>query len=515
MQPGGPLDRAGARPRLSRTRNPKLEKLNLKPETRNVELEPWNLKPSSRSFGVLGWSCALLAFAAAAAATAGTLPSPVERALRKGGIGRDRVAVWVGEVGARRPRLSLNAAAPTNPASVMKLLTTYAAIEMLGPAYTWKTRFFALAPIEDGVLHGDLHLQGGGDPALTLERFWLLLRSLRAGGLSKVRGDLVIDRGLFAPGGSAPFDENRLRAYNVAPDALLLNFGTLRFDFAPARDTVGVRFEPQPEDFALSNRLSLSQAPCGEWKDGVRIERGESAAGTNEVVLSGTYPAACGEKTWNLAVLDSPQLVFGIFRSLWRELGGSFAGRLREAPVPEGARLLAETESPPLAQIIRDINKWSNNVMARQLYLTLGAQAGARPAREADAEAALRAWLARRNLDFPELAIENGAGLSRRARLSAASTARLMQVAWSGALMPEFVASLPLTAVDGTMRKRLKDSAGRAHVKTGTLDGVKTVAGYVLGRSGRRWIVVFFIRHADGPAARAAQDALIEWVQRQ
>ncbi|GAB4179640.1 MAG: D-alanyl-D-alanine carboxypeptidase/D-alanyl-D-alanine-endopeptidase [Rhodocyclaceae bacterium] len=462
---------------------------------------------------------ALLAWGGAAPAWAQGLPPAVDGALRAGGIARHQAAILVQEVGSPRPRLSLNARVPMNPASVMKLVTTYAALELLGPAYTWKTQALALSAPEDGVLRGDLWLRGGGDPALAFERFWLLLRALRAGGVAEIRGDLVLDRSLFAPEATTPFDANALRAYNVAPDALLLNFGALRFDFAPrpAIGSVEPRVEPQPDGLTVSNRLRLSDAPCGEWKDDIRIERSRTAAGAIEVVLSGPYPAACGEKSWNLAVLDTPQLVFGLFRGLWRELGGRFSGKLREAPVPEGARLLAETESPPLAQIVRDINKWSNNAMARQLYLTLGAEAGARPARETDAEAAVRAFLAHRKLDFPELVMENGAGLSRRARLSAASTARLLQSAWSSARMPEFIASLPLVATDGTMRKRLagNGAAGQGHLKTGSLEGVKTLAGYVLGRSGRRWIVVFFIRHPDGAAARAAQDALIEWVQRQ
>jgi D-alanyl-D-alanine carboxypeptidase/D-alanyl-D-alanine-endopeptidase (penicillin-binding protein 4) len=170
-----------------------------------------------------------------------------------------------------------------------------------------------------------------------------------------------------------------------------------------------------------------------------------------------------------------------------------------------------------LAEVVRDINKFSNNVMARQLFLTLGMAAGKRPARLEDGDRALREWLALRGLDFPELVLENGSGLGRQTRISPANMARLLQTGWRSAVMPELIASLPVSAVDGTMRKRLKENgvAGQAHIKTGSLEGVKTIAGYLLDRSGRRWVIVFFVNHAKAVAAGPAQDALLEWAHAQ
>ena len=227
-------------------------------------------------------------------------------------------------------------------------------------------------------------------------------------------------------------------------------------------------------------------------------------------------PLACGEKTWNLGVLNHPGYVAALFRSLWTELGGSLGGTLRSGPVPAGAHLLASSESPALAEIVRDINKYSNNVMARQLFLTLGAESGhrPRPATIADGDAAVRTWLAEHSLNFAELVLDNGSGLSRRERISAENLARLLSLAWKSPLMPEFISSLPLAAIDGTMKKRLKQNAvaGQAHIKTGSLEGVKAIAGYVLDRSGRWQIVVFLVNHANASAAQAAQDALLQWV---
>jgi D-alanyl-D-alanine carboxypeptidase/D-alanyl-D-alanine-endopeptidase (penicillin-binding protein 4) len=194
-------------------------------------------------------------------------------------------------------------------------------------------------------------------------------------------------------------------------------------------------------------------------------------------------------------------------------MGGAWGGHVREGAVPPEARLLHTHESAPLAQMIRDINKFSNNVMARQLYLTLATASSEPPARPELAAETVRHWLAVKGIPAPELAVENGAGLSRSDRLSAASLAALLQAAWASAVMPEFIASLPLAAVDGTMKKRLIGDpvAGQAHVKTGLLSDVRAMAGYVLDRKGRRKAVVMLMNHPNAPDAEAATDALLRW----
>ena len=466
-------------------------------------------------FALLLASALLLTPAHARAQSRQRLPIPVARALRAAGIPSTAVAVLVQPADSQRPRLSVNADRALDPASVMKLVTTYAALGMLGPAYTWKTEAWIDGRLDHGVLDGDLYLKGGGDPILTYQRFWLLLARLRATGLKRINGDLVQDRSLFDVGKTAPIDDQPLRPYNVVPDALLLDFNALRLELVPdpVRDRLAVLPEPLPDGLAIDNRIKLDEDSCGDWKGGLRPELSE-IGGQETLRLSGSYPRSCGEQTWRLGGLPHRQYVDGVFRSLWRQLGGSIGGGSREGVVPGDAQLLVSIESPPLAVVIRDINKFSNNVMARQLFLTLGAAAGNRPADEADAAAAVRAWLATRRLDFPELTLDNGSGLSRRARISAESLARLLASAWKSPLMPEFVSSLPLAAVDGTMEKRLRFDAvaGQAHIKTGTLDGVKAIAGYVHDRAGRWQIVVFLVNHPKAAQAQAAQDALLQWV---
>ncbi|MCK9380678.1 MAG: D-alanyl-D-alanine carboxypeptidase/D-alanyl-D-alanine-endopeptidase [Sulfuritalea sp.] len=451
-------------------------------------------------------------------AAANDLPAPVAQALKGAGIPVAAAAVWVREVDAARPRLAVNARLAMNPASTMKLVTTYAALDLLGPAYAWKTEAFASGALNDGVLSGDLYLRGGGDPKLTYDRFERLLRQIRARGIREIRGDLVLDRGAFAISAAEPghFDAQPMRPYNVAPDALLVNFKAVTLQLIPdlEKRTLNVTMEPAPTNLDLVNKITLGNGNgCGDWKERLRADVFSHGL-TTRVVLTGAFPQSCGEQRWNLAVEEHPQFVLGVFLQLWAELGGSLAGGVREGPVPVDARAVGVLPSPTLAEVVRDINKFSNNVMARQLFLTLGMEAGRRPASAEDGAAAIRSWLDARGLGVPELVLENGSGLSRRERISAESLGRLLQAAWKSSVMPELMASLPVTATDGTMKKRLKQNgvAGQAHIKTGSLEGVRSIAGYVLDKNGRRWIVVFFVNHAHAGAAQAAQDALLEWV---
>jgi D-alanyl-D-alanine carboxypeptidase/D-alanyl-D-alanine-endopeptidase (penicillin-binding protein 4) len=464
------------------------------------------------------------------------LPAPMAKALQSAGIPQSAVAVLVQEVDGRRPSVAFNTQKALNPASVMKLVTTYAALELLGPAYTWSTGAYASAPVSNGRLAGDLYLKGSGDPKLSFEQFWLLLRQLRVRGIEHIDGDLVLDRSAFQLPDYDPaaFDNLPLRPYNVGPDALLLSFKSVRLRLVATPNgnvngntpgkVLAQAAEAMPAQIDVTNLIRLdAAAACGDWKEALRADLGMHGERAH-LVLTGSYPAACGEKLWNLAVLDHPHYVLGVFRQLWQELGGSLAGGVRDGAVPEQARLLASSESAPLAEVVRDINKFSNNVMARQLFLTLGhalesakgdaTTVGKKPLRPEDADIVVHLWLARKNLVFPELVLDNGAGLSRRERISADSLGRLLAAAWKSPVMAEFMSSLPVVGVDGTMTRHLQQNGvtGHAHIKTGSIEGVKAIAGYVLDRAGRRQIVVILVNHANAAAAQQALEALLEWV---
>jgi len=479
---------------------------------------------------------ALCCLSGQAAAESSSLPAAVLQALKTAGIPPQAVAILVQPLDAAQPVLRHQATMPMNPASLMKLLTTLAALEILGPAYTWRTEALAVGSSENGVLAGDLYLRGSGDPKFTYDRLWLLLRELRGRGLREIRGDLILDGSAFAPVEHDPalFDGKPLRPYNVGPDALLFNFATLHLTLWPdekAGGVIKVLGEPLPASFEIINRLQASDATqCGEWR-----ERLEAKLTPTQVILSGAFPRVCGEKRWHLAGLPNATLLHGVFTRLWRELGGQFSGQVKTGVAPPLATSLASSESAPLGELVRDINKYSNNVMARQVFLTLGAgpsQASVPPVggsepglrargaikvgagETAAAELAIKQWLAQKSLDFPELVIDNGAGLSRRARISAANLARLLATGWTSPVMPEYLASLPIAAIDGTVKKKFNGNgfAGQAHLKTGSLEGVRGIAGYLTDQHGQRHLVVFMVNHPKASEAQPAFDALLEWL---
>jgi len=468
--------------------------------------------------------CLVLALLSPIALLAGAqtnLPPPVARALAAAKISPGSVAVLVQEVGASRPLLSVNPRTPMNPASVMKLVTTYAALELLGPAYRWKTEAYTAGPVREGVLEGDLVLKGYGDPKLDLEAFWILLRGMRGKGLREIRGDLVLDRSHFARPSGDPgrFDGDAFRPYNVLPDALLVNFNSLRFAFAPEPEqgTVRLYVEPRPPALEVVNILRLTEGACPRGQAFRDMLKATFEPEKPRAIFAGGYPPSCGETDLHVALLAPDQHVAGMMRQLWAETGGAWSGAVRDGLVPPGAVLLHAMDSQTLAEAVRDTNKLSNNVMARQLYLTLGAESAGAPATSDKAAAAVRTWLARKDIPAPELVLENGSGLSRAERISAGSLASLLQAAWRSAVMPEFIASLPVAAVDGTMRRRLVGStvAGQAHIKTGLLSDVRAMAGYVLDRGGGRHVVVMLVNHPGAHESQPAMDALLRWVYEQ
>jgi D-alanyl-D-alanine carboxypeptidase/D-alanyl-D-alanine-endopeptidase (penicillin-binding protein 4) len=445
------------------------------------------------------------------------IPAPVSQALAAAGIPESAVGLYVHDVTASRPIVAHGAERAFNPASTMKLVTTYGALELLGPAYTWNTEIYVAGALENETLTGDLVIKGYGDPKLGFENFWRMLRSLRARGIRDIRGDVILDRTHFAAEDYDPasFDEQPLRPYNTGPDALLINFKVVMIDFVPTTDGVRLITEPVLPTLQIVNNVLVDDAPCGDWLSRLKIES-EGSSDSARLIIGGTYARDCGERTRSFSLLSHRAYVAGLFTQLWTDLGGTVSGAVRDGQLPPGARLVLSTQSDALAEVVRDINKYSNNVMARQLFLTLGAFGEGAPGTVEKARNTIRQWLTQKGIAMPELALDNGSGLSRIERISAKSMGELLLAAFRSAVMPEFLASLPVVAADGTMRKRLSNAgvAGQAHIKTGTLSSVRAIAGYVLDARGRRVVVVFIVNHANAANAQAAQDALLGWVYR-
>ena len=453
------------------------------------------------------------------------LPEPVEEALARHRLPAESLSVWVGEAAGGKPLVSHRAEVPRHPASTIKLLTTLAALEELGPDHGWETDVYVTGPVRRGRLEGDLVLVGSGDPFLVVEQLWRLLAAVRARGLEEVAGRLVIDNSRFSVAGEPPpgdFDGEPYRAYNAPPDALLVNFNALEVVLEPRDGEVRVWTEPPVAGLRVQNRVTLSAGGCA--RRSLRFDvSGALATGSAldaplpAISVSGRLPRGCPRRSFPRSVVPPVRFADGVVRALWAQMGGRIDGGLALASVPATATRWHRHRSPPLAAIVRGINKFSNNVMARNLLLTLGAERFGPPGTPAKGRRAVSAWLERSGIDVPHLALVNGSGLSRETRISPRGLAEVLLAGERSRFRPEFAGSLPLASLDGTMRSRLMGhgEASRVRIKTGRLDGVVAMAGYVRTARGRTLAVVAIQEHPGvhrkGSGA-AVQDALLVWL---
>ena len=442
----------------------------------------------------------------------GQLPPEVDAALQRAKVPREALHVVVLDTALNAPaRLSVSAQTPVNPASLMKLVTTTAALDLLGPAFVWHTPVYVEGVVRDGTLQGHVYLRGSGDPRLVVERLWLLLRRVQGLGIQKIQGDIVLDHAAFdiAPRDAGGFDGEPLRPYNAAPDALLVNFKSLLIQFVPDRaaNLARIQVEPPLAGVQMPTSVPLSTEACTDYRSGLRADWSDPA----RIKFAGSFPASCGEKTWPVAYSAPTQFAARAVLGMWQQLGGQLVGQVRDGAVPANLQPAFSVASAALSETIRDINKYSNNVMAQQLFLTLSQQQRGVGSLDASREVVQRWWRERVGGEAPVL--DNGSGLSRDERISAQGLGRLLQVAWGSPHMSELMSSLPITGLDGTL-KRSKSQAV-AHLKTGSLRDVAGVAGYVDTASGKRWVLVAILNHPNANAARPALDALMDWVAQQ
>ena len=446
-------------------------------------------------------------------------PSEVRAVLTKNKLSAANLSVYVQDVRESAPLLTVNAQQARKPASVMKVLTTVVALHELGPTFRFRTDVYADMAVDKGIVQGNLYLQGNGDPFLVTESFWRLLKDLRHLGLAHVTGDLVIDGSGFsvAEAYSGDFDGHLSRAYNVLPHATLVNFFATRFKFFadPNNDAVRIVVDPPMSTLQIDNRIKLTEARCsnGNRKVDMRILQTDPVA---KIEFTGKFPKSCGPYELLRAVASPAPFVFGAFKPMWAEMGGRIDGIGREGLVPKSAVRVFRAHSRPLAELLHFINKYSNNVMTRNLLLALGAQAYGAPGTAEKGRRAISDWLTLQDLGAAQLRVDNGSGLSRKAQVSSLTLARVLLKAWHSELMPEFVSTLPLSALDGTLRKRFKktDLKGKLHMKTGLLNGVRSIAGFMRTRSGRDFVVVSLQneRGVDNYSGTRVQDALLTWL---
>ena len=460
---------------------------------------------------------ALICWAPVWAWPAASLPPPLSQVMLLQRLPPSAVSVVVMDPNTGKIVIGQNTDTARSPASTVKLITTYAALDQLGPAYSWHTRASMRGTRNGGVLEGDLILQGGGDPYMTLERWWSFAHALRSKGLQAIHGDIVVDNTAFSlpADDAAAFDGKPNRSYNVLPDALMVNFQSIEFTLASnaATGRVEIAASPSPANLTIENHVRFAGGRCSRAAGRVDFE--VASGGWDRVAFSGALSPDCAPRTITRVLLKPPTYAFGTFLELWRELGGEFTGKLRIEPSPADALELLNFESLSLGEIVRLTNKYSSNLLARHLLLTMGAERFGNPATPEKGAAAMNEWSRARALDLEDIDIDNGSGLSRSTRISVLQMARTLSAAYRSPYAPEFMASLPLAGIDGTLRSRMKNSpAGAVRLKTGHIDGVSGVAGYVTTSSGKTFVLVSLVNHprADFGAGEPLHAALVAWI---
>lgn len=458
------------------------------------------------------------------------IPSRVAQQFSDAGIPPEAVGFHVRRVDAKQAFASVNGELPYQLASTAKLITSMAALDLLGPNHRWRTWAFAKGPVREGRLEGDLLIVGGGNAMLGTAALRRWFVDLHAEGLNDVSGDIVVDRSGFAltaeDHASAPQPDPD-RPHHVLPDAFTVDEGLLRIQVVPGvKAGATVRLDPPLAGVQVVQNLArggcavyvAASSPPGPVRPGEWMPM--------RLQLSGQIGPDCPAQTLRLVPMPPHEFTSRAVAALWAETGGRLTGRVLDRDRSVGAAVvqrdpeggfelpLSSHGSELLPQVVHELNKTSNNLLARNLMLSLAPGFPLRPATLAAARERVRGWLRQKGLAAGDIEVDTGSGLSRRERGKPRAMVDLLVQAWNGPMSKWLVDSLPVAGVDGTLAGRMRDgpAAGRAMLKTGTLLDTRALAGYVRGRSGQVYAVAVLVNHPNAPAAAPALDALIEWL---
>ncbi len=480
------------------------------------------------------------------------------------------------------PLLSYQPDIARTPSSTMKLVPSFIALDTLGADFVWHTRVYHTGLIIDDTLYGDLIIQGSGDPKMTHERLQQLLYQVQASGIRHIDGDMIVDSAVFhsVTKDLAAFDNAPLRPYNASPDGFLVNFSTIGIKSYPADNgSASLTYTPQLANYQMPSRIDVRQAACGQARYSLAPKWQ-----TNRLVLNTDLPNSCQEHAFYIAYPDAKEFAARVIAAKWQELGNTLSGTVITQETPydpakktKPAKGLAALPMSPLPivsyaslnlrQQVHDINHFSNNVMAEQVALSIGAyhqkNLTVNDANKSihgktidsqtidsqtihnqtmnhklnhhkasslyqfgnptvtDYPAALQTineWW-QNHLESPPPYLTNGSGLCRDCTITAANLNELLTYAYDQPSFDAYVHSLGVAGITGTITthsERLPESAaiGRAWIKTGTLNNVTSMAGYVKGLSGQDYVVVGIInseRALNTYTARTVLDTMLDW----
>lgn len=442
-----------------------------------------------------------------------TLPSEVQQQINKSGIAKNEVSVYIKEVGGD-VIASYNAHKAMTPASVIKVVTTYASILNLGFDYRWPTQFYTTGILKNGVLHGDLIVKGFGDPTLSSDDLPEIINEISKRGIRKIGGSILIDRSYFKVGNkdNSGFDENIYSPYNAMPDAMMFNERISTICVAPNKNRVIQKSVDY--SYKIVNHLQRINVPCEgrySWPI-VKIDKTETVP---SVLLHGKISQRCGERKISQVITKPYKSFYYALKDALLKKGIKVQGGLKLEKVPSSAHILFTHYSQSLEEIVSTTAKDSNNLYARHLLLLLGAKMYGAPATLSKGRSAIVNILkSKKTLHNEVLQIDNGSGLSRISKLNAKLLSDVLEGAYEK-YGERWRDTLSVAGIDGTIKRRFGGTIVSKHawMKTGTLKRVKNIAGYVKNRAGKLYNVVILVNSNKGNwRANQLQNEIIQWL---
>lgn len=447
------------------------------------------------------------------------LPEPLAFMLEQENIPPETLSIIIQKVDSSAPLIDFNSKKYRSPGSLTKLFTSFVALDYLGPETQWHTKIFASDSIDDGTVD-QLLIVGGGDPFLTTDKLLELIHKLRKMGIHTIENGLLIDQRVFPKGNikSGDFDNDPLRPYNVMHASLMANFNTIDFVVKKnaKKNKIDIEYDFLPDGIYFDNKLKIGNGSCADFREQVNFNQliQESYPPRVIIELSGEYPQQCNQYTHDIAVTETNHFFFGLFSYLWKKSGGSISGYINEANIDKSDDLLLNFKSIKLLDLLPHLLKDSNNFIARQLFFSIGQSKSNYNLKQS--RKVIKKTLKKNKINSRRNFYDNGSGLSRSTKIRPDTLSSLLQVIYQHSMSDLIISSLPISGVDGTLSNRFNSTQlkGRMRLKTGTLDGVRSLAGFVQGMSGQEYIVVLI--HNDlsehSYKTKGFENALFEWL---
>ncbi len=400
-----------------------------------------------------------------------------------------------------------------NSASLVKIITTYIGLKELGPNFRWRSDFYYTGYIVGDTLKGDIVFKGTGDASFSVEDLEGMIREIQEKGIKRIEGNLLFDTSYF---GLIPnevtFDNNPMRAYNVVPSAISLQSNTINFSFNSQKNKVKIETKPNIKTLKIINNIKSTREKCLSWREKL-LYKTEITEQQTFLYFNGKFSRNCKAKQLDLAMLDWQTYFYHTFKQKWIDNSGWFNGSfIHTSKALDGNKLLASHYSDSLVDLIRDTNKYSLNLMSRNLMLTIIANENYVQPTEAMVNSYIKNWLVENQIDSEGLFIDNGAGLSRNIKISINQFLIILQKIYYDPMMPEMISSFPIAGIDGTLKRRMKNSPIKmnGHFKTGSMNEVSAIAGFFLNNEKEMNVFVFMMNGKKAKMSQNFQEALIE-----